>query len=1058
MRRAREEGMVARGFRGASARRRAFGVVLSVLVAWFALGCQLVAGDFKIEPPDQSASGTAACTVGDYRCNGEYLLGCGSGDAGWLLKATCGSSDLCDSKNKVCEVCKPGDQRCDGVSREGCNANGTGWQEIEACASADICNPTFCGNCSPGEYSCRGDDAAAGSELWQCGKDGTWSVHLDDCGTPGLCSSTLDAARADPNFAGKCMTALCDAGTYRCDGATLDHCRQDQTAWDVVDTCSTTALCQTALKSSAATSGSLDMCPTGCSTAGAYLCNGMTLTQCRDDLTGFDTVMTCGTGTECNPVVGACTALCTPGQYQCNDKTLRHCSSTQHWEDVSDCASAALCTTAADGSSGQCLMPGCPHAGDYTCSGATLSKCADDLSGYTQVSVCASPDLCDATDKRCNDPVCMPASTYQCFDVSVNGAVQSQLRQCNAGLTAWVDVGDPCPVGQFCSNDASDPGCKTTCPSSTRCNGTELQACTADSGWVHQATCATSDLCTCTLDGSCAAGKGSDGCGVALCGGSLPIYECSGAELERCDDGRNAWNDQANCGDPTLCYPGASPAFNNGYCAVCPQAGETQCVNGTNPATVRKCSPDRTSWMTSSTCTSLGCIDSGTSDYCAMCPAGDVKCNGPTLQICPPDQKAYATRQCGAANLCDATNAQCDVCTPANSSMCSGNVLQHCSSDGQSLQSTTCPKLCDAANNRCDSCMPGSSRCMNATLYTCNSDGMTETATTCDSAAHCDATNNRCVTCLPGDFNCSGAELQKCNSAQNGWTNQTACGSTSLCSASKGICFLCSPGDYNCNGAELQQCNAAQTGWMDKSACVSAPLCNQGQGMCTPPTCQPTDFNCNGAVLQKCNTTQNGWTDQVTCSSAALCDEAQGTCLSCNPTDYNCTTMGELQKCNAMQTGFDDVMACGSPALCDASHGKCITPTCQPGDFNCSGAKLQKCNATQMGWDDVMTCTSAPLCDATDGVCTPPTCQPGDFNCNMAELQTCNTTQDGWTDKQACDSPAQCDATTGECLCAQPSYECTGNSLLTCDATGHYGSPMDCGTGTCDAAAGTCDP
>ena len=951
---------------GAQRRARSelsFGAVVCALVALVAFGCQLVTGDFKIEPPAQTGSGTTQCKTGDYRCNGEYLLTCGAGDVGWVLKQTCGSADLCDSKSKQCQVCKPGDGRCDGVVREQCSNDGDTWQSIQSCSSADMCNPTFCGNCMPGEYSCRGENAAAESELWQCGKDGTWSLHLDDCGTPGLCSATLDAARANPNFGNKCMKGLCDAGTYRCDGATLQHCRPDETGWDTVDTCATAALCAVAVASDAATMGSLDMCPQGCSTAGAYLCTGMTLTKCRDDLTGFDTVTTCtDANTECNPAVGACTDLCTPGQYQCNDKTLRHCTSSRHWENVSDCASAALCTVATDASSGSCLAPGCPHAGDYACNGATLSRCADDLSAFTAVTTCASADLCDATDKRCNDPICTPASSYQCFDVSVGGVVQSQLRQCNAGQTAWVDVGDACPAGQFCSNDATDPGCKTTCPSSTRCNGTELQTCTADAGWVHQATCATTNLCSCTLDGTCAGGKGSDGCGVAICGATLATAQCSGAELQSCDAGRNAWNDQQDCG-------------------------------------------------------ALGCMAAGASAYCAACHAGDASCIGSTLQTCPADQRAYQTRQCGSVDLCDATHAQCDVCTPPNSSTCSGSVLQHCTNDGQMLQSMTCSggsALCDAPNNRCDSCTPGTSRCSNNILYKCGSDGKTETPTTCDSNAHCDAPNNRCVACLPTEYHCSGAELQTCNSAQTAWSDKTACGSTALCSASSGKCFTCLTGDFNCTTAgELQTCNSTQSGWTDKTACTSAALCSTSAGKCL--TCLPTDFNCNGAELQTCNSMQTGWTDKTACASAPLCDKVGGKCTppTCQPTDFNCTSTGELQTCNATQDGWTDKTACGSLALCDATNGVCKTATCQPTDYNCTTA---------------------------------------------GELQKCNAMQNGWSDFKDCIDPSLCDKPTGTCLACTASL-CKANTLYVCDTmSGQLGPPMDCGTGTCDAPMGTCDP
>ncbi len=87
------------------------------MVAIATLGCQWVAGDFTIDPPASSVT-TGDCKAGEYRCNGEYLLTCGAGDAGWLVKQPCGSANLCDSKGKQCQACKPGDLRCDGQSRE----------------------------------------------------------------------------------------------------------------------------------------------------------------------------------------------------------------------------------------------------------------------------------------------------------------------------------------------------------------------------------------------------------------------------------------------------------------------------------------------------------------------------------------------------------------------------------------------------------------------------------------------------------------------------------------------------------------------------------------------------------------------------------------------------------------------------------------------------------------------------------------------------------------------------------------------------------------------------
>src|SRR5690242_19396737 len=129
--------------------------------------------------------------------------------------------------------------------------------------------------------------------------------------------------------------------------------------------------------------------------------------------------------------------------------------------------------------------------------------------GFEEVEQCASSALCSAPDKRCNDKVCEP-DELRCFDVSEG---ITELRHCNVDLTGWI-ADPPCEAGQFCSNDPAYPGCKIDCPAPTRCNGPELQRCTAD-GWVHQASCATGDLCTCTLPGGdCTLRLGSDGCGV----------------------------------------------------------------------------------------------------------------------------------------------------------------------------------------------------------------------------------------------------------------------------------------------------------------------------------------------------------------------------------------------------------------------------------------------------------------------------------------------------------------------------------------------------------------
>src|SRR5207342_1970885 len=94
-----------------------------------------------------------------------------------------------------------------------------------------------------------------------------------------------------------------------------------------------------------------------------------------------------------------------------------------------------------------------------------------------------------------------------------------------------------------------------------------------------------------------------------------------------------------------------------------------------------------------------------------------------------------------SAALCDAPGGQCDICTP-NTNTCSNLTLNHCSSDGQAIQSQNCPNVCDATMGQCDSCVAGTARCSNNILYKCASDGQSETTTTCATAALCNTSGS----------------------------------------------------------------------------------------------------------------------------------------------------------------------------------------------------------------------------------------------------------------------------------------------------------------------------
>ena len=948
---------------------------LRVLV-WFAFawssGCQWVAGEFEVQRVPEAT--LDACNTGDFRCNGEYLLSCGA-DGSWMLDRPCASEDLCDSTGRLCQVCEPGDLRCDGAIRQECSLDGSRFEFEQECSSDAMCNPTFCGSCTPGEVQCRGAGDTVGRELWECGADGLWSVQLDTCATPGLCAASVDMAQTSPTWSRTCeMPGCTTAGEYVCDAMVLKRCRQDLTGWDTVDTCASVGLCELAVENSRTLGGVIDMCPAGCTSPGAFLCSGMNLQRCRDDLTGWDSIVECEPGTECNPVEGACTDFCNPGEFQCNGVELRRCRDDRAWELVEACAAPILCGTAFDtvlGWSGSCTPPVCPEAGAHRCDEfGVLSECRSDLLAWEPVETCASAALCSEIDRRCHMPAC-EADELRCFG--------DELRQCLPDRTGWM-VQEVCEVGQYCDNTPGSSGCKLECPSPLRCNGRQLERCTPD-GWEGEAACLTNELCSCALDGSCELGLGTNGCGVAVCGGTHAAHQCDGSVLERCQEGRNGWDVVDDCDSAALCYPGTGPLFAEGYCATCPVAGEVNCVTSASPAVLQTCAADRRSWTTTQTCSQqYGCMDSGTQDYCAICNTGQVQCSALTLQKCGTERRSWVNTACMSAALCDAAGGQCDICMP-NSNSCAGMTLQHCSSDGQVVQSQDCANYCDAAHGECDGCLANTSRCANEVLYECAANGQSETPTTCATAALCDASAGECITptCAASATRCLGAQPQVCNSNRNGWDNAgTACATAQLCRSGACLPPVCTVGQKRCSGAQPEVCNAARDAWDPLgSACVSAGLCSAGS--CLPPACETGETRCFGAQPQICNGDRTAFVDRgALCASVPLCVAADGSCMppACNLGDTRCTG-AQPEICRGDRTGFQNARtACETAALCVPANGTCDPPACGAGERRCTGAQPELCNADRTAFQsDGPACATAALCRA--GMCMTPGAERG---------------------------------------------------------------------------------
>ena len=991
----------------------------SLLLVFLLLGCQVLFGNVEVTQRDPNNA--VSCVTGEFRCNGEYLLTCGSKETGWMLMMGCASSDLCDAKNHRCALCRDGDYRCDGASRQQCASDGSHWNTVEQCAAEDQCSESSCGTC-PTEGAL---DCSSGAKLREC-HDGVWKV-LDTCASTVVCNNTVaQAMSAGADWDRKCVAPGCSPpGGYKCDDRTLQRCASDQGAWETVDTCASPEVCaqmvdEVTVKAGIATaadaaadpnaSAVVDSCKSGCPTPGAFFCAGNTLQQCRTDQVSYETVKVCEATSECDPVNGVCGELCTPGHYQCNAAALRKCGADGHWKEQSTCETPELCSVTADGTEGHCTVSPCATA-EYKCDGASLQKCKKDRTGYQEIETCLSTALCEATSGRCTEPACPTADAYRCFG--------QDLKQCATDLTKWKDV-KSCPTGQYCDSGAT-PGCLTSCPANPlRCNGKVLEECSTAKGWVTKATCATADLCACTQTNppSCSKGVFKDGCGNVAC--TANSFQCQGTKLQKCQAGQNGWDTNKDCGThawdahPSLCYAGTAPAFMDGYCLTCPAAGELACNLGNGVLQV--CSSDRRAWTDKnpSACAN-GCVPvNNGNDYCAVCKAGAVRCSGATLENCPNNANAWTSQKCTSEALCDAAHNQCDVCTKTT---CSGATLQVCSADGQK-----------------------------------------QTNTACATAELCDATKGVCTApvCAVGEKKCAGAELQVCNAGRTGFVLSKACDSAALCNKVKLVCDVpvCVAGTKQCNGAQVLACNADRTDYtVLVDTCASAALCNKTTLKCDAQSCKAGDTKCMGASLLTCKADLTGFDAGKACTNGCT----GGACNGCSKGQHQCSSKGNSQVCSANLSGFEDVATCGTPG-CNATTGLCNF--CSKGEKKCNGTNVQVCNTAQTAFEDGPDCGVAG-CSITTNTCNTPVCTAGSFNCggpDGLEYQSCNPAKNAWVKEKVCE--LSCSKTAGCTDCdATSTPSCKSNTLKTCTvATGQW-LTKDCGDNTCNPiGAGSCDP
>jgi hypothetical protein len=415
------------------------------------------------------------------------------------------------------------------------------------------------------------------------------------------------------------------------------------------------------------------------------------------------------------------------------------------------------------------------------------------------------------------------------------------------------------------------------------------------------------------------------------------------------------------------------------------------------------------------------------------CAQGETRCDGAAYLECKQNRTGWSTRAlCASAALC--------------------------------AQGVGCAE---------PTCLPNELRCSDIDprlLQQCNDD-LTGwiTVDTCESAGQCNASAGSCTEppCTPGELQCSGRNLESCNSTASSWTLSSVCLTSAQCDPARSSCAplttTCQAAARACAAGYAQRCALSRDGFIDAEACVNAANCIPSQG-CTRPACTPGSYRCNGASLEQCDLNRF-WDEVDVCAGPAYCDASLKSCTitPCAPGSRQCSGAAWLQ-CSA-QGEWTQVDECEATSLCDVDEG-CKLPTCDLGDYRCTGQTLERCSINQNAWLQVQQCQNAALCNASAKRCDWPRCEPGSFRCDLqGNLTRCSDDGVAYQAVQACGSAAACDVTGGRCTpldapvaCATDTLRCNGQWLERCRGTpGVWRAESRCLSATlCDVVAGTC--
>lgn len=547
------------------------------------IGCQQTLGEVDIEGvvassrPDAGMAGAAAapelgCAEGEFECAGAALRLCDGDPLAFRTVLVCSHPALCDAAGGRCRTptCLPGSYEClttnSMTALRFCQESGDSWRSVATCQSEAHCNASL-GRCTDEPCAAEVDAQCNARELQVCGDSG-W-VTQEFCRAPALCDPVSRA----------CKLSGCRVGEelfpFRCDGPEFQSCSDDETGFEFVETCTNDLSCDYLFDDpdviGTVRVGELPVeklqrlgCEPPSCTPGRWACRQATVARCGVNRRGYVAdAQTCPSPGHCDARRGSCSAEpCEDDATQCSGSEWQTCE-TGAWIARQDCGMASLC----DHDRG-CQSPTC-RAGDYDCEGSTLRRCNIDGTGWVDVQVCATEQLCDAPAKRCYPPVCGPGDRW----CDPNGAWKS----CDPGRDGWTTRTD-CSrttaaqeIPQALWSGLCDPmrGCleEAQCETdSFRCNGAGLERCqtliigsgsneSRGNAWLPFSDCQTAELCDAAgrcIPPACQAGE-------ARCVATTESTDAgtregtTGSRLEVCDSAQLGFELKQACSEDEWC-------------------------------------------------------------------------------------------------------------------------------------------------------------------------------------------------------------------------------------------------------------------------------------------------------------------------------------------------------------------------------------------------------------------------------------------------------------------------------------------------------------------------